>query len=208
MRHPVNDHPLTAADRRLCTWLSELPLRTIRRRILQTLLTDKVCSEYDMLRLLQTEQLLAGPEGFDGFYSLYCRHFVLRHCCYGLRLELLAQAKGLLGLDMITIALSPYQAGQDGLCRYDKLQDFYLDLNHLPSYTPQQVQWMLGDFWRRFDRHQNRRDALAVLGLQDPVEDSQLVRCYRKLVMQHHPDRGGDGKRLQEINQAYRLLRS
>jgi hypothetical protein len=37
-----------------------------------------------------------------------------------------------------------------------------------------------------------RREALARLGLQDPVERSEVVSAYRRLARQHHPDLGGD----------------
>ncbi len=37
-----------------------------------------------------------------------------------------------------------------------------------------------------------RREALRLLGLQDPVEPSEVVNAYRHLARQHHPDLGGD----------------
>jgi hypothetical protein len=37
-----------------------------------------------------------------------------------------------------------------------------------------------------------RREALRLLGLQDPVEQSEIVSAYRRLARQHHPDLGGD----------------
>jgi molecular chaperone DnaJ len=37
-----------------------------------------------------------------------------------------------------------------------------------------------------------RREALRLLGLQDPVEHSEVVSAYRRLARQHHPDLGGD----------------
>ena len=37
-----------------------------------------------------------------------------------------------------------------------------------------------------------RREALRLLGLQDPVEPSEVVSAYRRLARRHHPDLGGD----------------
>jgi curved DNA-binding protein CbpA len=37
-----------------------------------------------------------------------------------------------------------------------------------------------------------RREALRLLGLQDPVEPSDVMSAYRRLARQHHPDLGGD----------------
>jgi len=37
-----------------------------------------------------------------------------------------------------------------------------------------------------------RREALRLLGLQDPVGQSEVVSAYRHLARQHHPDLGGN----------------
>jgi hypothetical protein len=37
-----------------------------------------------------------------------------------------------------------------------------------------------------------RREALRLLGLQDPVGRSEVISAYRRLARQHHPDLGGD----------------
>lgn len=48
------------------------------------------------------------------------------------------------------------------------------------------------------------RNWWEVLGLSNPNTDPQLVQTiYRKLALEHHPDRGGDHVRMAEINDAY-----
>lgn len=37
-----------------------------------------------------------------------------------------------------------------------------------------------------------RREALRLLGLEDPVDRAEVIRAFRRLARQHHPDRGGD----------------
>ncbi len=65
---------------------------------------------------------------------------------------------------------------------------------------------LVGAFWARLGRRERRAEALAQLGLADPVDDDTVKRAYRRLAMEHHPDRGGDKERLQAINAAARLL--
>lgn len=53
-------------------------------------------------------------------------------------------------------------------------------------------------------------DALAVLGLEAPVDRDEVKRRYKELVKRHHPDANGGDKaaeeRLKTINQAYNTL--
>lgn len=45
-----------------------------------------------------------------------------------------------------------------------------------------------------------------LLGVEKDVDDNTLKKTYRKLAMKHHPDRGGDPAKFQEIQQAYDVL--
>lgn len=51
-----------------------------------------------------------------------------------------------------------------------------------------------------------RTAALAVLGLAEPTDWPAIRRRYRELAGRHHPDRGGEAGRLQEIHAALRIL--
>ncbi len=51
-----------------------------------------------------------------------------------------------------------------------------------------------------------RREALRRLGLQDPVEQSEVVSAYRRLAQQHHPDLGGDPAIFRSLTVARDLL--
>lgn len=45
-----------------------------------------------------------------------------------------------------------------------------------------------------------------ILGVNKDAATDEIKRAYRKLASQHHPDRGGDTKKFQEIQQAYDTL--
>ena len=49
-------------------------------------------------------------------------------------------------------------------------------------------------------------DYYALLGVERTADADTIKRAYRKLASQHHPDKGGDTAKFQEIEQAYRVL--
>ena len=46
----------------------------------------------------------------------------------------------------------------------------------------------------------------ATLGVGETADATEIKRAYRKLASQHHPDKGGDTAKFQEIEAAYRVL--
>src|SRR6478735_8952388 len=56
-----------------------------------------------------------------------------------------------------------------------------------------------------------KRDYYEVLGVQRSASDADLKAAYRKLAMQHHPDRNPGDKdcehRFKELNEAYDILK-
>ena len=50
------------------------------------------------------------------------------------------------------------------------------------------------------------KDYYSVLGVQKGASDDELKKAFRKLAMEHHPDRGGSQEKFKEINEAYQIL--
>lgn len=49
-------------------------------------------------------------------------------------------------------------------------------------------------------------DYYSILGVTKNATQDDIKKAYKKLAMQHHPDRGGDTKKFQDISQAYDTL--
>jgi len=52
------------------------------------------------------------------------------------------------------------------------------------------------------------KDYYHALGVSQNASDDQIKKAFRRLAAQHHPDKGGDQKKFQEINEAYDTLKN
>jgi len=138
--------------------------------------------------------------------ALFQRHFLLFHCLYRLQQDYFETQTGILQISALAIRLWPYRAGHHDLTHSDPVRDYYLDISNLESTDSAQVDDLLGKFWLALASHDSRSEALALLELSDPVDDQQIRHRYRELVMQHHPDRGGDPETIQQLNLALAKL--
>lgn len=51
-----------------------------------------------------------------------------------------------------------------------------------------------------------RMDYYSILGVDRRASDQEIKQAYRKLAMKHHPDRGGDANKFQQIQEAYNVI--
>lgn len=50
------------------------------------------------------------------------------------------------------------------------------------------------------------KDYYEILGVSRSASDAEIKKAYRKLALEHHPDRGGDQEKFKQINEAYQIL--
>jgi DnaJ-class molecular chaperone len=50
------------------------------------------------------------------------------------------------------------------------------------------------------------KDYYKILGIDKSATKEEIKKAFRKLALEHHPDKGGDEKKFKEINEAYTVL--
>ena len=169
-------------------------------------------SEYQLIQRLK-EQKLVAPDYSTSSLRLFRVHFCVFNALYQIQKRRVRDGETLV-ISPLTIYLRPLN-GKEGAAVAElaeqPLREFYLDWTHYHQATEETVADLLGDFWRRYTRRgqvgqQQRQEALAELGLEDPVTLAEIKHRYRRLAMVHHPDRGGSGERLRTINAALAVL--
>ena len=164
-------------------------------------------SEYDLLKYLDEQGSFRHLDNDAGpALLLFQKHFLLFHILYSISMELVQNNQGSLQITPLQIKKLDFVEADTQIGQRDPLGDYYLDLSNLDSADENIVNDMLNGFWEKYLRNDKRGDALKVLGLNDPVSDREITMRYRKLVNIHHPDKGGDHDKIQEINEAYSLL--
>ncbi len=165
-------------------------------------------SEYElMLWLKKTGHKTYQEVAFSDRLSLFQAHFILFHALYQLKLQLAAENIATLDINPLRIILLPIDKGNHTeIDKHDPLMDYYLDIDNLRNTTDHDIAELLTCFWQTLGNNEQRNAALAELELEDPVDYAQIKRQHRRLVMTHHPDRGGSKEKLQTINAAMDLL--
>lgn len=165
--------------------------------------------EHTLLKRLQANNPDDFPDTlFRDDLLLFKAHFLLFHALYRLQERLLAAGRFGLEIDVRLIRLLPLtEAAGTAVTAADPMRDYYLDLTNLNDTTAVDVEKMLGRFWGRYLANDQRTSALAVLGLAPDVDLATAQQRYRQLAMLHHPDRGGDAERFQQIQSAMATLK-
>ena len=169
-----------------------------------------VFSEYELIRWLQApEQGVFRADALAQPLTLFRRHFILMHALYSLKKEWLLQGTAILDISALHIEKRPWFSHSSGTTQVnntDPLMDYYLDLSQLET-PEQEIEQLLSSFWKKMLLPEQQPEDLAILELTPPTTALQIKKQYRKLAMQHHPDRGGSEHKFCQIQGAYQRLR-
>lgn len=159
-------------------------------------------SEFELLTRLRSEFVGQFPEAvFSSDMALFRAHFLLFHALYRL------QMRHPLEIGALNIRLLPAAEAGGALQDADPMRDYYLDWSQLEQTGVVELEQMLGRFWAGYYARDREGEALRCLGLDAGAGLDQAEDAYRRLAMQHHPDRGGDPGRFVEISEAIAILR-
>ncbi len=172
--------------------------------------TGSAYSEYELMRWLQEpEQGIFQADALAHQLTLFQSHFILMHALYSLRKEWLQQAVAVLDISALRIEKRDWYAFSSAATQVsntDPLMDYYLDLNHLET-PEEEIEQLLISFWQKMRLPEQQPEDLAILELTPPITSQQIKKQYKKLAMQHHPDRGGSEQKFCQVQSAYQRLR-
>ena len=163
--------------------------------------------EHEFLRHLdEQEAFQALDTEVSSSLLLFQKHFLLFHVLYSINQQRVADNQGALQISPLLIKQLDHVEADTQIGEIEPLSVYYLALENLASASEDNVSDLLDAFWVKYLKNEKCGNALKVLGLNDPVTDTKIVQRYRKLVSVHHPDKGGDKDKVQEINEAYAVL--
>ena len=170
-------------------------------------------SELELIRQLQSPPWeLIGPVDYANPAALYPVHFLVFHVLYRLRDELAPRGETVT-ISPLSISLTQADvvAGTGLPDQTDPLRAFYLNLDQYEM-SEDDILRMVDDFWAGRSRGAPGRDdaagAAEVLGFETlPTDFTTVKQRFRRAVMQAHPDRGGDTEQVQQLNEAFAILR-
>ncbi|WP_406667339.1 DNA-J related domain-containing protein [Gallaecimonas sp. GXIMD1310] len=163
-------------------------------------------SEYALLTALAEHPLLQELDA-PGELGLFRRHFALMNALYQLRQRLWDDGWQL-AISPLCVQLCPDAptTAEQALAEHEPLAAYYLDWQELEQTSQADVEALLASFWQRFCGQDERQQALTTLELPTDADWRMIRHRYRVLVMQHHPDRGGNTAEFIAIRRAYEVL--
>jgi hypothetical protein len=171
--------------------------------------TDKI-GEYDIIRRLE-QQGIVFPEDDDSYNVLmFKKHFMTMNALYHLQQDLFEDGY-YLNISALDIAIEPLEESSNEQSLLDsaeyKIRDYYLDWQHFKTTGEAEINELLSGFWNRYHSLGKQAEALEILELNSDASWEHVKHAYRRLVTEHHPDKGGKGARFIEIRSAYEVLR-
>lgn len=172
--------------------------------------TGSAFSEYQLMRWLQEpEQGVFRADALAHQLTLFQSHFILMHALYLLKKQWLQQGSAILDISALHIQKRPWvlsSSDETQISNTDPLMEYYLDLSQLKT-SEEEIEQLLNSFWQKMLLPEQQPEDLAILELTPPITAQQIKKQYRKLAMQHHPDRGGSEQKFCQVQSAYQRLR-
>lgn len=166
--------------------------------------------EYDIISRLE-QQGIAFPVDNDSYnVAMFKKHFMTMNALYHLQQDLYEDGYRL-NISALNIAIEPLGESSTEQSLLDsaehKLRDYYLDWHHYNETGEDDINELLSGFWNRYHALDKQAEALVVLELNSDASWENVRQSYRRLVTEHHPDKGGNNARFIEIRSAYEILR-
>ncbi|GAA6204242.1 DNA-J related domain-containing protein [Thalassotalea sp. SU-HH00458] len=170
-----------------------------------------------MLLVLQKQPYqIFSNDGMQDPLILFQRHFILFNALYQLKDRWHQEQSACLDIVVTHIRYLPFIAGQEGLIQADNLRAYYLDWQNFTDTKKEDVEELIESFWQLMDGEHSSstlsqtsiENAFKCLLIKDSDDFKQVKIQYRKLLHQHHPDKGGDTQKSQEIKAAYAILKA
>ena len=148
--------------------------------------------------------------------DLFKRNFLIMNALYQLQTELYPEQW--LQVEAMNIQLFSEletKNNQQTIDAANPLREYYLDwINY--QVEEGEVQRLLNEFWNNYRRYlggmntssMDRIQALKRFGLSESATEKEIRKQWRKLAMQHHPDReSGNAEQFRVMCEAWNVLR-
>jgi len=168
--------------------------------------------EYDIIKAWQDKNWLTA-NCLATQLGLFRVHFGLFHQLHTLNMELGHQNHGRLLIHSLkiqhvpsTISKQCFNAGGQSLELSDPLILYYLNSHHFFHTDEAQIIDLMKLANSGMAQPEKLRHALARFQLSLPINQQAVKKAYRRLAMNHHPDRGGELDTIKTINEDKALL--
>ncbi len=179
-------------------------------RVILEILTDhsEGLTEYKLIEELRNRGYSEFREGLvSGTLGLFQSHFLLFHILYSIRGKLRIESSMDMDIHCLKILLKPDMSNFTTLPgEVDNLQAYYMNLENLRDTNREDVDRMLEDFWNLFSKRDDLTEAYRLLNVDERTDINDVKRKYRNLVMEHHPDKGGDPNNIIALNAAMETI--
>ncbi|HHQ4528174.1 TPA: DNA-J related domain-containing protein [Aeromonas hydrophila] len=163
---------------------------------------------HELLAELRRQEAIPPLPG-DEQLQLFRLNFLIMNALYQLQAELHGEGWWLV-ISTLDIRLEPLatREGASALAQGEALRSYYLDWQVFWQTDREEVEALLGSFWRACERDEHRAEALTLFALPTEAGPDAIRRRWRELALQHHPDRGGDADTFIRLRWAWEHLKS